>query len=83
MDSMISLKKHLDGWSPAASGDAALEAFRALLLAAGSAGQREENNEADQGQDSDDEDAAFRAGGSAAENWLAHGVRGEEMVLGH
>jgi diguanylate cyclase (GGDEF)-like protein len=40
MDSMISLKKHLEGWSPAEPGDPALEAFYALLLAAGSAGHR-------------------------------------------
>jgi diguanylate cyclase (GGDEF)-like protein len=45
MDSMISLKKHLEAavkqeWSPAEPGDPALEAFHALLLAAGSAGHR-------------------------------------------
>jgi len=40
MDSMISLKKHLDGWSPAEPVDPALEAFHALLLAAGNAGHR-------------------------------------------
>ena len=37
---MISLKKHLEGWSPESPeqpGDPALEAFRALLLAAGNA----------------------------------------------
>jgi hypothetical protein len=48
-----------------------------------SAGQGEENDEADEGQDGDHEDAAFGAGGSAAEDGLAHGVRGEEMVLDH
>src|ERR1700722_18500898 len=45
MDSMISLKKHLEAavkqeWSPAEPGEPALEAFHALLLAAGNAGHR-------------------------------------------
>jgi diguanylate cyclase len=40
MDSMISLKKHLEEWGPAERGDPALEAFHALLLAAGNAGHR-------------------------------------------
>jgi diguanylate cyclase (GGDEF)-like protein len=45
MDSMISLKKHLEravkpGWSPPDARDAALDAFHALLVAAGNAGYR-------------------------------------------
>src|SRR5271157_376304 len=47
------------------------------------AGQGKENNETDQGEYGDDEDAAFGAGGSTAEDGLAYGVRGEEMVLDH
>jgi len=45
--------------------------------------QGEENDEADEGKDSDDEEAAFGACGSAAEEGLAYGVCGEEMVLNH
>lgn len=52
-------------------------------VATAGAGEGEENDEADEGEDGDDEEAAFGAGGSAAEEGLAYGVCGEEMVLDH
>ena len=48
-----------------------------------SAGQRKEDDEAGEGENGHDEDAAFGAGGSAAENRLAYRMRGKEMVLDH
>ena len=48
-----------------------------------SAGQRENNDNAGEGYWSDDEDAAFGAGGSAAEDEPAYRVRGKQMVLDH
>src|SRR5208337_357751 len=45
--------------------------------------QGKENDEANERLDGDDEDAAFGAGGSAAEDRLAHGVGGEEEVRDH
>lgn len=40
MDSMISLKKHIDSWSDALPDDLALQVCRVLLLAAGKSGDR-------------------------------------------
>src|SRR5450755_4044576 len=48
-----------------------------------SARKGENNDEAAESQHGDDEDAAFRAGGSAAQDGLAYGMRGEKMVLRH
>jgi hypothetical protein len=45
--------------------------------------QRKKNDEAREGQDSDNEDAAFWASCATAENGLADGMRGEKMVLDH
>ena len=46
-------------------------------VALGGAGQGEENDEDDEEQDGENEDAAFRTGGSAAEDRFADGVGGE------
>ena len=58
---------------------------RILLLsfAIRTVSKREENDEAHECEDGKDEDAAFGTGRSAAEDGFAHGVCGEEMVLGH
>ena len=48
-----------------------------------SAGQGKENDEDDEEQDSENEDAAFRAGGSTAEEGFADGMSGEEMEFDH
>ena len=48
-----------------------------------SAGQRKENDQADEGLDREDKDAAFGPGNSAAEDGPAYRVGGEEMVLHH
>ena len=45
--------------------------------------QGQQNDKTDQGEDSEDEDTAFGAGGSAAEDGLAYRVGGEQMVLDH
>jgi hypothetical protein len=47
------------------------------------AGQGEDDDETDEGQDRQDKYAAFGACGSAAQQGLAEWVRGEEMVLNH
>src|ERR1035438_801642 len=47
------------------------------------AGQREDNDEGPQSEDSDDEDTAFRTCSSAAQDRLAHRMRGEKMGLSH
>src|ERR1022692_1962719 len=52
-------------------------------VAIASAGKGRDNDQGHDGQDGDDEDAAFRTGGSATEEGLAYGVGGEEMVLDH
>ncbi len=44
--------------------------------------QGEKNDEGDQDQHADDEDAAFGARGTSAEDGFTHGVSSEEMVLG-
>ena len=48
-----------------------------------SARQGEENDEDDEKQDGENEDAAFWAGGSAAEKGFADGMSGEEMEFDH
>ena len=45
--------------------------------------QRQENDDRDQSHDTDDEDAAFGASSSSAEDRFTDGVRGEEMMLDH
>src|SRR5580704_2062631 len=47
------------------------------------AGQREHDDEGDEGQNRNSEDAAFGAGGTAAQEGSTHGVCGEKMVLRH
>lgn len=46
-------------------------------VALAGAGQGEENDEDDEEEDGENEDAAFRAGGSAAEDGFADGMGGE------
>ena len=48
-----------------------------------SARQSEENDEADEAYDGNNKNAAFGAGGSAAEDRLAYRVGGEKMMLRH
>src|ERR1017187_201440 len=63
---------------------AGVELNRALRdITKASARQSDENDEADEADDGNDKNAAFRAGGPAAEDWLACGVGGEKMVLRH
>lgn len=56
-------------------------ALRHVTIARARQGQ--ENDEGDEADDGDGEDAAFRAGRSAAEDRLAYRMSGEEMVLDH
>ena len=46
------------------------------------AGQGEQDDGDDKGDDCENEDAAFRPGGASAQNGLADRMSGEESVLG-